>query len=690
MVKNTLNEWGVTRVSDGKGGHKFILDDSDDNRNMYYDNEGNNLGDNQINIDTRTYIGKDKGTYNIENSNGYGKYILFSTLAELLKINPNIFTEGNFKQISISLKELLNKMMNIHSQQQTVNEKNVSKETENKQVINNVTKHLILNITQYCLEAIDLVGQLKTNPRYQSVISNDFVKCSVNYINKTQFNFKNKNEISTDLSQLATIFAGETKDPKVIYYFIQQETKLISTILNHRKLNQEYIDNNIDEKNRLSYYQAILPGTDVDVISLFSFSNFAGTEIIKANAISTAAKPVEQMYGTNPTDPNKKRVSITWKGGDNLNPEDYFKEGNSDGHRFIQLILSHAENVLRKINYIPNFIICVPSSAKFNENVIKALAQRFGCKSYEAFMVKNWLEYQMSDEDKQKIEKCLLYRKYQYGETEYNATVGGFQNLVSRAVGITFCRIVCSYIEKNNYIMTIINQNPELKSSVQNYILKIVLQKMCSNQNFYNFINNNNSIKRTYSDSNKVAKTYIAQFNKDKINKCIDTIAQQALVAFQDYLPTDNKKPIKPLQIDLNRIEWKDTEVQMTSLVSSGYSINREEGSKLSGDDARPLMVSVYIVNQQKYELTKDGQRLIKDLQAVPDMTGQLNESEKVEINNKRILVFDDDIDTGASMKLCVDSMENILQRYKIQSTEMKGLTAFTNLEFQEIKDTSK
>ena len=40
VVKNTLNEWGVIRVPDGKGGHKFILDDSDVDRNVYIDDTG--------------------------------------------------------------------------------------------------------------------------------------------------------------------------------------------------------------------------------------------------------------------------------------------------------------------------------------------------------------------------------------------------------------------------------------------------------------------------------------------------------------------------------------------------------------------------------------------------------------------------------------------------------------------------
>lgn len=710
VVKNTLNEWGVTRVPDGKGGHKFILDDSDEDRNVYID-DNNNETNNLINIDTRTYIGNNKGTYDIENAPGYSKYILFSTLAELLKINSNIFTEGNFKQISVSLGNLLDKMVKFHSQQnlkqQTVNEKKINKQPlkstplnqkivnkesknqniVNKQPVDNINiKNIILNIGQYCLEVIDLIGQLKTNPRYQNVISNDFVKISVNYINKSL-----ANKISSELIQLATIFAGKIKDPKTVYYFIQQETKLMSTILNHRKLNQEYEQNKVDEKDRLSYYQAILPGTGVDVISLFSFSNFAGTEIIKANAISTAAQPIEKLYGTPPEESDKKRVNITWEGGDNLNPEDYFNDGNSHGHKFVQLILSHAQNVLTKINYIPNFIICVPSTAKFNENMIKALAQKFGnCRSYEAFMVKNWLEYQMSDEDRQKIENYLSYRKYQYGETEYKTTVGAFDELVSRAVGITFCNMISSYIKENNYIMTIINQCSSQKDNikpnlVKNYVLKLVLQEMCNqNEYFYNFINNNDNISKNLNQS---AQKYIKQFNNNKVTENIEAIAKQALVAFADYLPKDGKNAVKPLQIDLNYIVWKDTGVQMTSLVDSGHAITKN--SKMNGADARPLMVSVYIVNQQKYELTKDGQRLIQDLQAVPDIPGQLNESEKVEINNKRILIFDDDIDTGASMKLCVESMENILERYKIQSTEMKGLTAFTNLESQKTKNTS-
>lgn len=713
VIKNTLNEWGVIRVPDGKGGHKFILDNSDKDRNVYIDNN-NNETNNLINIDTRTYIGKDKGTYDIENAPGYSKYILFSTLAELLKINSNIFTEGNFKQISVSLGNLLDKMVEIHSQQQTVNEKKinnqplkklplnqkiVNKQPENQNIVNkqpvdNINiKNIILNIGQYCLEAINLIGQLKTNPRYQNVISNDFVKSSVNYINNSHFKIQHnkqiENAISSDLSQLATIFAGKIKDPKTVYYFIQQETKLMSTILNHRKLNQEYEQNKVDEKDRLSYYQAILPGTGVDVISLFSFSNFAGTEIIKANAISTAATPIEKLYGTPPEESDKKRVNITWEGGDNLNPEDYFNDGKSHGHKFVQLILSHAENVLTRINYIPNFIICVPSTAKFNENMIKALAQKFGnCRSYEAFMVKNWLEYQMSDEDKQKIENYLSYRKYQYGETEYQASVGGFEELVSRAVGITFCNMISSYIKENNVIMGIINEYPNKKTFMKNYILKLVLQQMCKvDENFLFFINNNNIVKKTYSPNYKNAKEYLK--NKLNFNEVIKEIAEQALKGFQDYLPKDGQPPLKPLQININRIAWKDTGVQMTSLVASGYSITTNKDSKLTATDARPLMVSVYIVNQKKYELTKDGQRLIQDLQAVSDIPGQLNETEKVEINNKRILIFDDDIDTGASMKLCVESMEKILQRYDIKSTEMKGLTAFTNLESQKTEDTS-
>ena len=84
--------------------------------NVYIDDKGNKHN-NLINIDTRTHIGNKTGTYNIEKAKGYSKYILFSTLAELLKINPNIFTEGEFEPISKSLKDLLTNMVEYHSQQ---------------------------------------------------------------------------------------------------------------------------------------------------------------------------------------------------------------------------------------------------------------------------------------------------------------------------------------------------------------------------------------------------------------------------------------------------------------------------------------------------------------------------------------------------------------------------------------------
>ena len=117
----------------------------------------------------------------------------------------------------------------------------------------------------------------------------------------------------------------------------------------------------------------------------------------------------------------------------------------------------------------------------------------------------------------------------------------------------------------------------------------------------------------------------------------------------------------------------------MTSLVPSGNTGGANQ--QLNGREIRPLMVSVYLVDREAYELTADGQRLIDDLR---NFNTSLNESTKVEMAHQKILVFDDDMDTGASLKLCVSTLLNIIKQNDIQGTDIKCMTVFNHLQFNQ------
>lgn len=120
----------------------------------------------------------------------------------------------------------------------------------------------------------------------------------------------------------------------------------------------------------------------------------------------------------------------------------------------------------------------------------------------------------------------------------------------------------------------------------------------------------------------------------------------------------------------------------MTSLFWGGaMQKNSKTQSKISGQTLRPLMVSVYLVNEQEYVLTKQGEELINELKMLENT--QLNEVEKVEMTNRKIMIFDDDMDTGASLKLCVNSLQKILKENNITNTSIKCLTMFNHIEFK-------
>ena len=113
----------------------------------------------------------------------------------------------------------------------------------------------------------------------------------------------------------------------------------------------------------------------------------------------------------------------------------------------------------------------------------------------------------------------------------------------------------------------------------------------------------------------------------------------------------------------------------MTSLIPSG---NIGKNSKISGAKLRPLIVTVYFVNNQQYELTTEGKTMMEIISN--NIKQNLQENKKnVELSHQNILIFDDDMDTGASLKLCVDTMNKVLNDYGVSNnTQIKCLTLFT------------
>lgn len=516
------------------------------------------------------------------------------------------------------------------------------------------------------------------------------------------------------LYQLCEILTKNCLKDTILWY-INDIMKLNSARENYLELKQSYKD--VDEKDRLNYYKLKLPGTNIDVISLFNFSNFAGTEVIKANRISMASDEMSKLYNR----PKKGFLPTTFKGTENnRSPFDFdfqdteFTNSLSDktnanygsAQHFIHDVMVHGVNVLKKINYVPNFLICVPSSSSFNENFINKFSKQLGdCKSYKAFMIKNWLGYSLSEEDKQKIRQHLSYIKHMSGEDKWNDTANIMEYTIKKGITNTFLYMISKNIKAN---LDVNKYNSVELTNILQYIYYQMLQGENGKKLSQFLTGVTLNIDRMKYKIKQILKTIdkqhrgIFEYILSKIDKkfilyndsdlesqygeIINKIIKNSEETLLQHLPNEQNKS-NPIQINLNQISYKDTDVQMTSLFWGGvmsdgsYRDDKKVTSQLPGKELRPLMVSVYLVNKKEYVLTKEGEELINDLKSYQDMP--LNETEKVEITNRKMMIFDDDMDTGASLKLCVNSLQKILKENNITNTSIKCLTMFNHIEFK-------
>lgn len=600
--------------------------------------------DNLMGIDGRTYMGNDKGNINLKP-------------VSILKYELFMYLYNNFDKLQAN-DEIINLLDN--------NSK------KNKKILFNYCKKYIKGVIKE-----NVLGDKFTVKDIEDLLNSD-----------------------ATLYQLAIILSKRCEKDSILTY-INDLSKLVSARNNYIELRKDYDNRQVKEKDRLNYYKLKLPGTNIDVISLFNFNNFAGTEVIKANRISMASDAMSKLY-------NKKKdgfLSTTFKGTENnRSPFDFefnddfrgsIKDKNhinyGSAQHFIHDVMIHGVNVLNAINYVPDFLICVPSSSSFNSEFIDKFSKQIGtCKSYDAFMVKNWLGYSISDKDIETIKRHLSYLKYTAGEKAWDDTVNVMEHTIKRGIANSFLYLISEQMQKhlkiNNYTEKELNLilqfcfSQILKGHNGNKISQF-LKGGTPNKNTMR-----NSVKDILKNSKKDDKLFLYIYNKlynksTTIQLSIEKIIKNSEISILQHLP-DNQNKSKPIYIDLNKIEYKDSEVQMTSLFWGGaMQKNKDTQSKLSGKSLRPLMVSVYLVNEQEYVLTKQGEELINELKMLENT--QLNEVEKVEMANRKIMIFDDDMDTGASLKLCVNSLQKILKENNITNTSIKCLTMFNHIEFK-------
>ena len=566
---------------------------------------------NGIDLDTRTTIDRDiesNNPYISSASNEQNDVLMF------IKNNYNIITMLlNPQKYGIS-NDLYSKTAN--NIRILLNNKQKTKQDYSEDEINN----LITN-TRSCLNQITTTfNSLHRNKKQQ-----------IGYVELIDSKCARKQDgilIPTDyLIMVSGLLAG-IFTPDNIDYYATKYSKTAGFYNNRQKL--------LKSKTNISYYKSVVPSTSVEVITLFPFKDFGGTELLKADSLSTSNSVINDIYANG--DKNISRIPVQFM--------DNSKES------FLNISVQHAWEVLnKKERYTPNYIICVPSTARFNEEYIKRLSNANPkSKSFEAFIIKDWLNYKVDKETEDKIKNYLSFLDYR-GNDRLDKTVKNVTDMIKRGVSNTALYMVSKVLKE--YLF---DKYPET-NEFRNAFVRYYIQKLQSIDTAYQSLLDIGEYKE-YVIPKK-------QFQDIQNNKNLENMIINAIKAeFEPHI----KNGI-PFKIDISKIEYKDKPQQMTSLVRSGGT-----GGAISGQLLRPLIADVYVINEPQYELTVDGKKMIEEMQLLQN---SLNEKQSVELAHQKILIFDDDIDTGTSLKLTINALNRVLTEANINNTMLKCLTLF-------------
>ena len=172
--------------------------------------------------------------------------------------------------------------------------------------------------------------------------------------------------------------------------------------------------------NVARYITGIVPDTDVKYISLFSMTDFNFSDAIKHGTIRQNGN-TDDLLGSSKEDREKdangnyKVLDITYDNG--ITPDvarNFSLRGVRDGHfkqqyglngdggytsvsQFLDKSVNYAAYALRKEKFIPDFIVSAPSSSKFNEYYCRNLSNKLGIKYIGDFFRRNVINVRYAD-----------------------------------------------------------------------------------------------------------------------------------------------------------------------------------------------------------------------------------------------------------------------------------------------------
>ena len=477
--------------------------------------------------------------------------------------------------------------------------------------------------------------------------------------------FLRKSEKGPNLKNAVNTVRGWLNDKKDIEYIISNATRHIEKcedIINIYGSTFNRITNSTEPVKKTSrYISGIVPNSDVKFISLFSMKDFNFSDAIKHIKLRPNSNTDKLMGITQKNRPDEK-IPVTYDGGrrttvaqnfslDRVKPGHFKQQYQLKGgkyntselgaddlqrelskskyttvNQFLDKSIIYASYALKLENFRPDFIVAAPSSSNYNDFYCKNLSQKIGVPYIPNFFVRNVLNVKCDDGYVEKMKAEGLSDK------DIEDLENGVRSAVIREV------LFYTYQPIKNFIQKYANVFNNIKSPKTGQIIPFTdVEEIILKHTF-------GVLKETFTNNGKATnlqKELISIFLS--IKKYDKNYGSTRAIIANIYNLLRDRHFLK---------EFKQAIAASVNILNSFSGLLKTRGYRLGDfNKGEPYKITGFSKRHRRY---------IRHFYVVHNdhlVNGELPSRYK----NAKFLIFDEDMNSGATLKLSIDALRDKL-----------------------------
>ena len=438
----------------------------------------------------------------------------------------------------------------------------------------------------------------------------------------------------------------------------------IESDYNRLSMTYNRVSNSNDNNRVARYITGIVPNTNVKYISLFSMTDFNFSDAIKHGTVRQNGNTDELLSidaDNREKDQNGNIKTLDIMYDKTIQPnvaQNFSLNGVKDGHfkqqygfngggeyssvsQFLDKSVNYAAYALRNEGFAPDFIVSAPSSSSFNEYYCKNLSNKLGVKYINDFFKRNVINVRYADGED------LLSKGFSPKDVlEFESQA---KNIAYNEIAYIVSEPIRKFIFENRDIFGAISIE---RSSREKFSLNEIFDCIM----IYAY----NTILENMTNSDNVSLHLVKNFLKEK-NKLYTKQYDSKRIFNEVAFRIKTKIGIKVFNSLL---------METMNLILKYSDILKNNGYKLR-------------FNTKKFKITsfkKMFRPFLSNLYIIADeymSNGELMNRFK----NAKFLIFDEDINSGATLKIVIDALEEKLPEQN-SSNLLCLVNAFSNSGF--------